>query len=367
MNNTGVDPFTPSRLVLARDRRGVTQRRLAELTGVTDRAIKGYEAGQRSPSHETLSLIAERLGFPFAFFQGPELEGLELEAASFRALSKASAQLRNRAVSAGTLALDLHRFLSERFELPCVDLPDLRNADPARAADTIRYEWGLGQRPISNVVHLVERHGVRVFSLSEDCSSIDAFSLWRDGIPFMFLNTRKTAERSIFDAAHELGHLVLHRHGPPQGHDAERDADQFASNLLLPEAAVRASAPRLATIATLTQLKTRWRASVAALAYRLHALGLISNWNYRSLNIELARRGRENEPAPLSRETSAVLRKTFAALAEEGLTLREIARDLRLPIGELRALSFGVHAIEDTNSEPPSGTNGPRASLRLVT
>jgi len=52
-----------------------------------------------------------------------------------------------------------------------------------------------------------------VCSLAEQCREVDAFSLWRHGSPFVFLNTQKTPEHSRFDVAHELGHLVLHRHG----------------------------------------------------------------------------------------------------------------------------------------------------------
>ncbi|MEU8739183.1 ImmA/IrrE family metallo-endopeptidase [Streptomyces halstedii] len=39
---------------------------------------------------------------------------------------------------------------------------------------------------------------------------VDAFAVWREGVPFVFLNTQKSAERGRFDAAHEFGHLVMH-------------------------------------------------------------------------------------------------------------------------------------------------------------
>lgn len=364
MNIDGIEDFTPSRLRLARERRGMTQRRLSEIAGVSDRLVKAWEAGDKTPSEATLRAVAEALAFPQAFFTAAPLEVLELEAASFRALTKASASLRNRAVAAGTLALELDRFISQRFDLPKPDVPDLRDFNPQRAADTLRHRWGLGQKPIGHVVRVLELHGVRVFSLSEDCDSIDAFSLWRDGVPYVFLNTRKTAERSIFDAAHELGHLVLHRHGTPQGHTAEADADAFASNFLMPEAAMRAAAPKLMTVAAIAMLKRDWRVSVAALGYRLHAVGRMTDWQYRHFNIELSRRGRANEPAPLARETSAVLAKTLRTLEAEGTSLREIARELHVPVAELRALTFGVHVIEGggTSSTPTA----PRGMLRSV-
>lgn len=360
--SVGVETFTASRLVLARERRGLTQRKLSQLIGVSDRMVKAYEAGEKNPTAETLSTIARELSFPVTFFAAPPLEPLQLEAASFRALSKASAALRHRTVAAGTIALELHRFLAERFDLPRPDVPDLRTTTPSKAAETIRHLWGLGQKPISNSVHLLELHGVVVFSLSEDYDAVDAFSIWYNGTPFVFLNTRKTAERSIFDAAHELGHLVLHRHGSPQGREAELQADQFAASFLMPESAIRAAAPRLVTISSLAAMKQTWKVSVAALGYRLHELGLVTDWHYKHFNIELSRYGRRKEPAPLSRETSAVLRKALATLAEEGVTLRDIASQLHLPLVELQALAFGLALVPGDATNPGNG----RGSLRLI-
>jgi hypothetical protein len=77
---------------------------------------------------------------------------------------------------------------------------------------------------------LLEARGIRVFSLTEPCFELNAFSHWVAVTPFVFLNTMKTAESSRFDAAHELGHLVLHRHGAPQGRVAgERTRPGFLS------------------------------------------------------------------------------------------------------------------------------------------
>lgn len=100
---------------------------------------------------------------------------------------------------------------------------------------------GLGEAPIANMVHLLETKGVRVFSLVEDCHELDAFSTWLDGTPFVFLNTRKSAERSRMDAAHELGHLVLHRVGRPQGKEAEEEATRFGAAFLMPRASPTAT------------------------------------------------------------------------------------------------------------------------------
>ena len=96
----------------------------------------------------------------------------------------------------------------------------------------------------------------------------------------MFLNTFKTTEHSRFDAAHELGHLVLHKHGgAKQGRSAEHEAHLFAASFLMPEADVRATIPFVTSLDQIVRAKARWEFSVVlALAYRLHKLGVVSAW-----------------------------------------------------------------------------------------
>ena len=80
-------------------------------------------------------------------------------------------------------------------------------------------------------------------SLASDCRSVDAFSLYRDGRPFIFLNTAMSGERQRFDTAHELGHLVLHADADvAHGRDKEQEANRFAASLLMPARGLRARA-----------------------------------------------------------------------------------------------------------------------------
>ena len=86
----------------------------------------------------------------------------------------------------------------------------------------------------------------------------------------MFLNTLKSTEHSRFDAAHELGHLILHKHGGPhQGRGAETEANWFASCFLMPTEDVAARVRGVTALDELVKAKKRWGVSVAALAYRL--------------------------------------------------------------------------------------------------
>ncbi|MEV1333159.1 ImmA/IrrE family metallo-endopeptidase [Micromonospora costi] len=107
------------------------------------------------------------------------------------------------------------------------------------------------------------------------------------------MNTTKTAERTRFDAAHELGHLVLHTGGArsARGPQTEREADRFAGALLMPRASILASGLRNASAEHIIAARSQWQVSAMALAHRLHELSLLTDWGYRAVCVDLARLG----------------------------------------------------------------------------
>ncbi|WGS50146.1 ImmA/IrrE family metallo-endopeptidase [Paraburkholderia sp. D15] len=240
---------------------------------------------------------------------------------------------------------------------------------PEAAAEAFRSHWGLGEQPVKNIIALLESKGVRVFSLAIDAKEVDAFSMWHGGKPFMFLNTYKSAEHCRFDAAHELGHLVLHRHGQTQGPELEREANAFASAFLMPRKSVLAHAPRVATLPGLVRAKHYWKVSVAALNYRLHALGMTSDWIYRTLCIQLAEAGyRTKEPESAAHEKSLTLEKVFKALRDEGTSKADVASALSIPLGEINALTFNLMLDILTGGGEGGGTQtkGQRKIVKLI-
>ncbi len=359
--------FNPSRLSLARRRRAMNKIRLAELAGLTSRSITAFESGEKNPADETLEKFSEILKFPVAFFTGPDMDVPSASTASFRSMARMSAAQRDAALGSGAIAFLLNDWIEDRFELPEPDVLDLREEDPEAAAVALRQYWGLGERPVKNMVHLLEAKGIRVFSLAEKAVEVDAFSLWRNERPFVFLNTLKSSEHSRFDAAHELGHLVLHKHGGPQGQDTERQANAFASAFLMPKASVIAVAPRVPTLAHLVQLKKQWIVSVAALAYRLQAIGLLTEWHYRSICIEMSERGyRTNEPEGAQRETSQILAKILAALRQDGTNKSDLADDLNIDVAELDTLMFGLAMMGIEGGNHSDNKRPGRADLRVI-
>lgn len=343
-----MEGFNYNRLDLARRRRGLTKGKLADEAGISPRNLTAYEKHEYEPDALTVVRLAAVVGFPKEFLYGPDIEEPSPEGASFRSMTRMPARVRHQALASGALAFTLAAWIDRHFDLPEPDVPEFPGLDPETAAEAVREAWGLGERRIPNIVHLLEAHGVRVFSLSEESTKVDAFSQWLGAVPYVFLNTKKTAERSRMDAAHELGHLVLHGHGGPRGREAENQAHAFGSAFLMPAGSVLASAPTNGSFDKLVKAKYRWNVSVANLAYRMHKLGMLTDWQYRSVFIELSRRGgRDKEPVapgkePLRQETSQVLEKVFRALRDDKITKAAIAQELHIPPQDLSDSVFGL-------------------------
>lgn len=355
--------FNGRRLALARMRAGMTAKALAEKAGVDFDTVTRLVHGYHAPGPDTVAKIANAVGYPESFFMRDDPDEVDAGAVSFRSFSKMKAVERDAALSAGTLGLMVDAWLEARFSLPDPDLLDLSHETaPSLAASYVRQHWGLGEQPVGSLLALFETKGIRLFSLSENTASVNAFSFWKGGKPYIFLNNFKTAESSRFDAAHELGHLVMHRHGDPKGvRSAEREADAFASAFLMPEGDVRAKMPRPFTVDAIIRAKARWRVSAMALAYRLHSIRLISDWQYKSICIELSRRGyRSDEPVGIERETSVVWGKILRHLWAERISKEDIAHDLDLPLAELEGLIWSLTTPEHSRGKSVS------AGLRIV-
>ena len=339
-----VSEFNFERLDLARKRRGITKRGLAEAAGITTKSLRNLELLRHEPRRSTISSLAEALDFPEEFFYGPDLEYPPENGVSFRSITTLTARFRNQVLAAGTLGLSLSDWIGHKFTLPRADLPQVDTSDPEIASEEIRLRWGLGQRPISNLIHLLESRGVRIFSLAEDTLKVDAYSFWRNDTPFMFLNTLKSPERSRMDAAHELGHLILHTQGGSQrDRKAEKEAQQFGSALLMPRDSVVSETRRGASLHDIRAAKRHWNVSVANLTYRMYELRMLTEYQYRMRFIEISRSGfHVKEPDSTDRERSQLLEKVFRAARERGITVSDVARELFIYPEELSKLLSGL-------------------------
>ncbi|WP_077528800.1 helix-turn-helix domain-containing protein [Vreelandella utahensis] len=363
--------FNKSRLTLARKRRHHTKTSLSKICGLTVRSLTSYEspASNDVPSNATLEKLSNILDFPIDFFFQDETESPTPDNASFRSFSRLTATQRDSALASGSIAFLLNDWIEDRFNLPPFSVPDLSGFRAEEAAEIIRTEWGIGDKPIANVVHLLESKGVRVFSLMEDTKEVNAFSCWKGGhTPFVFLNTYKSAESSRFDAAHELGHLVLHRHGDNKGKGIENEANAFASAFLMPATSILRHASSVKSVDQILVSKKSWGVSAIALAFRLNRLGLLTDWVYRSICIEMSTRGmRTQEPEPIPRESSQIISKIFNILRKDGIGIFTIAKDLKIGPEEIQNLLFGLATIPvNGNPTKPRSSKTAENTLTIV-
>ena len=357
--------FRPRRFEIARLRRKRTLSEIATRTGISTKELRRILDGDVEPRESTVSAIAEALEYPRAFFMRGD-EDIPI-AATFRAQRAMTERERGAGLAAGPVAQILADWAFRRYDgLPEPDVPDLSAFCPEDAAATLREVWGLSSRPVGNLVRLLESKGVRVFSLSEDTLRMNAFALWMGRAPYVFLNSKKSAEASRFDAAHELGHLCLHRDGQEmldrtglEAKEVEAEANAFASAFLMPRGDVLASKV-YPTVGKLIAQKERWGVSLSALVYRYRELGLISDERAKFLYIEMSRQGYlKDEPNPRQRDQSSIWSQILQDLWREKRTIASLAEDLALPVDELEALvlfggrpSHSQDAITNRSSRP---------------
>lgn len=341
--------LTPSRLALARKRRGLTLVELGRQVGITAQSLSNAECGRQSLSNQTLDRIAEVLDYPTTFFLQEDLEELTPDQVTFRARSKTSARAKNAVLSSARIVVELQAWIEELFDLPVNQVPTVdRKMTPSVAAEYVRARWGLNAtQKVANMVKLLESRGVAVYSIPPEYADVDAFSFCWRAKPFVMLNTMKTPERSRFDAAHELGHLVLHseRNQCSESKVLEREANEFASAFLMPELSVRQhfgeSSP---TTDQVIRSKLKWCVAALALTYRLHELEILSDWNYRQMLLRLGSLGYgTGEPEGINqRESSAILRKVLDSLRHDKIPFSKISHDLAITPNELAKLMFGL-------------------------
>lgn len=334
--------FDGDRLRQAREYRGLRKVDVARALQLTPGAVSQYESSKSKPSPPTLAALALHLGFPVEFFerQLDSPQRVNESDAYFRRLRSTSKLDRVRLlVRLELLSAVLHR-VEEHVRLPNVDIP----AMPVELGDDTRVEavamdvrraWGLGSGPIDNVVRLLESKGVTIIRPVIRMGDVDAFSTWKLGRPLVVLGSDKDdAARSRFDAAHELGHLVMHHDVIPGSQAIERQANRFAAAFLMPSEVISRELPKRMSWPKYFDLKTRWRVSLQALLYRARTLGVLSPDAYQRAQIHLTRNwGRDSEPIDLGPpEQPTLLTKALNLMDERlGINRDAIAQEARYP------------------------------------
>ena len=337
--------FQPPQLTRARELRGLTRVALASMIEKTPGAVSQFESGATRPDTQTIARLGLALGVPVAFFARQNVgSAICSDSCHFRSLRSVSQLSRRQAIRIGELGHDVLALLqSEGVELPRDQVSPLRSSPKSpeqneELAAHVRRSWGLGLGPIHEVLPLLESKGLRVLPLTDACAEVDAFSTWAQGEPVALLSFAKPSSRIHFDAAHELGHLLIHDDVTPGSPVLEGEADAFASAFLLPRETFILECPQRWNLSVFRALKVRWRVSIQALVVRAYRLGKLSSASYKNAFIELGKLGyRQKEPDewPLGRP---VVLETALRLMGDDLPPARIARLLCLHEASFRQL-----------------------------
>lgn len=211
---------------------------------------------------------------------------------------------------------------------------------PAEIAIDVRKEWGLGDKPIGDLVATIEHAGGVVLVRDLGSKELDAVSQWSaDGAPLFLLNVNAPADRMRFSLSHELGHVIMHS-APGATAEHERQADEFASSFLMPAEGIRSELRRGVDVECIMRLKTTWGASMASLARRALDLGGLSDWQYRNIMIEMSVLGyRVQEPVAIEPECPSKVSELVEELTRKrGYDLDQLAATAGLMRDEFEQL-----------------------------
>lgn len=305
-------------IVLGRESRGISQSDMAKQLGFSQGKLSKVENGLLAVTDEEISLFSRILGYPPHFFQRNEkVYGVGLseffhrkkQSVPQKQLMKIYARLEIRRMEIQQLlkSVDI-----DEPNFPYLD-PDKYNGDVEQIAQMLRATWSLPRGPITNVIDVLEEAGAIVIPFDFEGANIDAICLSHPGSPpLIFTNFDRPFDRVRFTLSHELGHIIMHRRPPSEDTDIELQADQFASEFLMPKQEIASMLGNI-TLPKLASLKPYWRTSMASLLVRAKDLGKITERNYRYLWMQMGKSGyRTREPEELDIST------------EEPLTLKEI-------------------------------------------
>ena len=214
-----------------------------------------------------------------------------------------------------------------------LDVADIA-LDPSHAAELLRAEWGLSDRPVHSMMCLLETVGVRVFSLGQGQAEVSTFSFMWEGVPYVFLQTGRDAVAQRFSLASELGHLAMHAIDTEPAGTLRRieEAKDFGRAFLMPPCALYAHGSTW-TSRDVISTSSRYKAPMEELLHHLHTLGIINNHQKTEIATDI-KGNRPSCPVERSEHLQRVRLHTLREAASKAginvATASEYLRDLTI-------------------------------------
>ena len=200
--------------------------------------ISKYEAGKMMPSSKAHIALARALGMDFDYFFRPVTVQIT-RPADYR--KKASLNRTDEKAINEEVMDKVERYMeiedtlgvSMEFDYDLSDIIVSNRDDVKRVVAHIRKDWNLGLGPLSNIIDLLEYHGLRVIEI-EAPDAFDGMCVFvGEKKPVLVLNKHYTVERKRFSTLHELGHSVMRMNESLEQRDRESLCNYFAGEMLL--------------------------------------------------------------------------------------------------------------------------------------
>lgn len=254
-------------IILSRESRGLTQRKLAELLKVSQGKISKVEQGLLGLSNDMLNNLEKVLNYPKKFF----LESGQIypPITPFHRKRKSLTKKLQSMIEAKANIYRIHILkLQNAFDIDSsIIYFDLDEYDrkPENIAIALRYYWKLPKGPIENLTNIIENAGIIIIPFDFNTKLIDGFTfITPKSLPIIFVNINLPGDRLRFTLAHELGHIIMHQIPTLTMED---EANKFASEFLMPCKEIRQQLMRL-TLPRIANLKPYWKVSMASLLFK---------------------------------------------------------------------------------------------------
>lgn len=250
MTNDNIATAIGERLRRHRETIGMKVNQLAQQIGASRNTITNYEAGKTVPGAADLIKIARSLGCTLNELVGGEDQAEQNPRFAFRAHRRIEKDPEIRVAARRFLRAyrEIEAIMDARLDMHLPDESfDSSEVTAERwipaAAYRCRELLGIRLSGPERIALLLERLGVRILFFDFESKGLDGISVIQGDMSLIMLHRReKAVERTITNAAHEFGHLVLHPHlftvqaeeEPANGRDYEYEAKLFARHFLVP-------------------------------------------------------------------------------------------------------------------------------------
>lgn len=335
--------FNREILALARESRGYTQADLSKLINIEQSAISKIENGSMFASEIIIDSLYRALRYPKELFF-LEQKIIPIEGHYRKKISLSVKEQKEYKAKMTFTELHVGKLLPA-IDLQAANIPswDIEKDGSAKeAAKYVREYWKIPRGRINDLAVILENNGVIIAPL--DLDGMDGFSTYSTQyhIPILFINRKRPADRTRFNLAHELCHYVCHFGKKVSlDRDLEKEANEFASELLIPANEISQHLVRL-SMDKLADLKRYWKVSMQAILVKAKSEGVISSNQYKYLWQQMAP-FRTKEPVEVPPDNICLLKELFQVyLVQLGYTKMELARLLCITEEDLERIYLGT-------------------------